>query len=173
MSDPNRITQFLLALINPIQAVEEGFQDLLTERAIDTAFGAQLDQLGVIVNQPRDGLSDDDYRRFIRARVAANRSSGVTEQLIRIAQLLVGDLLATYQMVLWGTASYALRILNHATEENLADIIIGFLDDASAGGVRPILESCSQPPSTWERFDLDHFDTTTGHMITARDHALG
>lgn len=48
-----------------------------------------LDKMGKIVGQPRNGMIDTDYLILITARIAANRSDGRRETLIRIAKLLV------------------------------------------------------------------------------------
>lgn len=51
--------------------------------------GDLLDKLGKIVGQPRNGMVDTDYLVLITARIAANRSDGRRESLIRLAKLLV------------------------------------------------------------------------------------
>jgi hypothetical protein len=50
--------------------------------------GDQLDKWGGLVGESRGGLEDDDYRRFIRARVLVNRSKGSTDELVKIMQLV-------------------------------------------------------------------------------------
>ena len=48
-----------------------------------------LDKIGKIVGQPRNGMIDAEYLILITARIAANRSDGRRETLIRLAKLLV------------------------------------------------------------------------------------
>ena len=71
-----------------VQEIEAVLFDLMTERWLATAQGAQLDGLGAIVGEDRQGRSDTDYRVAIQARILINRSEGTPEQLIEIASLL-------------------------------------------------------------------------------------
>jgi hypothetical protein len=58
----------------------------------DPARTPALDQLGVVLGQPRpDGLADVPYRRVLRAAVVALTSSGGAEDLLRAARELFGD----------------------------------------------------------------------------------
>lgn len=45
--------------------------------------------IGRVVGQDRLGLSDDDYRSYVRARVAAHRSTGTFEDLIKVVSLVM------------------------------------------------------------------------------------
>lgn len=73
------------------QAWEEVAEDILLARAIDTAVGSQLDDLGVLVGQLREGRTDERYRVWIRARIAANRSSGSPVDMYKVAFLIFGQ----------------------------------------------------------------------------------
>ncbi len=55
--------------------------------SLDSAEGVQLDLLGEILGEARDGRDDDPYRRALRVRVLVNRSDGTIEQLIAIILL--------------------------------------------------------------------------------------
>src|SRR5262249_42034837 len=55
--DKPNIAALLSALVAPAQDVEDAFQDLLTKRGIETGEGVQLDVVGKIVGQKRNGLS--------------------------------------------------------------------------------------------------------------------
>jgi hypothetical protein len=63
---------------------------LETERTIDSGVGAQLDNLGKILGQPRGTFDDATYRIWLHARILINRSSGAPEQLISLLSLLSG-----------------------------------------------------------------------------------
>ena len=153
MSDtPNNITKLLTALITPHQSVEDTLQQLRTGLRLDNAVGAQLDLLGKIVGQLRNGLDDDDYRRYIRARISANISDGTVEDLLRVAVLIVDDDSLTIQVDQQGVAAVVVRVSN-AVVSNTADILIKFLKLAVAAGVRVILEWSSLPQSNWFIWD--------------------
>jgi len=85
-----RTSALLASWLTEVQAVEDAFYQLLTERSVATATGETLDILGRIVGQPRDGRDDATYRLWISARVMVSRSSGTTEQILAIANKLVG-----------------------------------------------------------------------------------
>lgn len=85
-----RTSALLASWLTEVQAVEDAFIQLLTERSVDVATGDTLDMLGSIVGQPRAGRDDDTYRLWISARVMVERSSGTTEQIIAIVDKLTG-----------------------------------------------------------------------------------
>lgn len=72
-----------------IQEIEDQAFKLLDERSIDTAVGYNLDVLGIILNEPRIGLSDDDYRLLLKAKIAQNVSEGTIEDIIGIFRMLL------------------------------------------------------------------------------------
>lgn len=135
-----KIVQFLTALVSSCQALEDALWQLIDERTVETAIGTQLDQLGSIVGQPRGGLSDTDYRPYIRARIMTNRSRGAVEDLIRITKLILADELATIE-VDSQRGTVVVRIADVTTTDAVAEVVISFLRDGVAGGIRATLES--------------------------------
>jgi hypothetical protein len=81
-----RINGVVEAVVGRHQDVENVGNDLLLFRYIDTAVGAQLDILGEIVGQPREGRNDTDYRVALKTRVSLNTSSGIPETVIQALQ---------------------------------------------------------------------------------------
>ena len=90
-----------------VQAVEDALWQLQTMRLpLADATGAQLDGLGDIIGQLRQGRSDADYILWLKARLLANASVGEPERLIEIAFLITGAVLHLVQeppaaCVLW------------------------------------------------------------------------
>lgn len=144
-----KIEAFLRALVQPVQEVENAFQQLLRERAIDTAIGAQLDAIGFIVGQTRQGFGDDDYRRLVRARISTNKSRGNFEDLIQITRLVIDDDGATIVAQRSGIATVTIRVEDVAVAAGVAAILIGFLRLAKMGGVRLVFEYGTTPPAGW------------------------
>jgi hypothetical protein len=89
--DKTRILALLKAFMDEFQEVEDAMWDVFITRVLQNnlAQGDLLDKLGKIVGQPREGSSDADYSIFITARIRANRSNGLREDLLTIASLLV------------------------------------------------------------------------------------
>lgn len=105
-----RIRAVLDAFSVQIQDLERVFFDLLENRWIDTATGAQLDGLGAIVGEPRQGRNDEDYRLAIRARVLINKSSGTVPELLAILSLLLPG--GAFQLIEYFPAAFVVELLN-------------------------------------------------------------
>jgi hypothetical protein len=83
-----RLAAVLTSYLVQIQELEDQLWVLFTERWIDSAYGLQLDGLGEIVGEKRQGSDDDEYRAFVRARVKVNRSNGKIKELVEILSLI-------------------------------------------------------------------------------------
>jgi len=127
-----RTSALLGSWVSELQAVEDAYWQLYTERHLATASGATLDLLGEIVGQPRDGRDDETYRLWISARVLVQRSSGTTEQIIAIADKLAGG--NTVILREYFPASFILDMgaLDSHTGLQIAQLIV----PAKAAGVR-------------------------------------
>lgn len=149
----NNIEKLLACVIAPDQDIENALQQLKAYRFVDTAEGAQLDIIGRIVGQEREGLGDDDYRRYIRARIAANNSDGTTEDLITVGFLVVYSENATFTVTQEGPATARFRVGGLAVTADLATILFKFIGAAKSAGVRIVLEWSSSAPG--DTFTLD------------------
>lgn len=143
-ADKPAIRAWVCALATPAQAIEDALQDLLSNRAIDTGEGVQLNIIGKIVGQSRNGLSDDGYRPYLRARIATNRSRGITEDLIKIARLLINDALASVVIDNSGTAAVDVRIATVVLTEAIKQALLTFLQQGASAGVRVLLETLTE-----------------------------
>ncbi len=83
-----RYASLVAAMGEGVQLQEEQFFDLLVGRGLNLATGASLEQWGAIVGEERGGLNDDDYRRFIKARILANLSDGKPDELLTIFAII-------------------------------------------------------------------------------------
>lgn len=79
-------------LADSVQEVEAALWDLISRTAIDTADGVWLEGLGRVVGENREGATDTEFRRFIRARIRANRSAGTVEDIIGVLTAWNGSL---------------------------------------------------------------------------------
>ncbi len=154
----NNITKLVTALIGPGQSTENALRQLYAERRVDTAIGVQLDVLGRLVGQLRLGLSDDMYRRVLRARISANRSKGTIADAILVSSLVTDDDALTIELDNQGIGSFVVRLLGAPVTDDVAAILIGLLRDAASGGVRPILEYSDQAYDNWLTLDEDNLD---------------
>jgi len=88
--DKPNVVGLLTSYLESVQEVEDIYNQLLTERGVDTAIGAQLDILGRIVGEPRNSRNDDDYRNAIRLRISINTSDGTEGSVSDAIKLITG-----------------------------------------------------------------------------------
>jgi len=87
--ESENIKKIITVYATQFQEIEDQTRALLYDRSIDTAVAYQLDQIGTILDQPRDGLIDDDYRLLLKAKIAEDISEGTIEDVIGIFRLLL------------------------------------------------------------------------------------
>jgi hypothetical protein len=112
------------------------FYSLLALKSIDDATNAVLDLIGKLVGEARNGHSDADYRKFIRVRLATNRSRGLRSDYIRIVALLFPT--AKIEVRATG-ATVEITVHGVVVSASDADILMSFLQLAHGAGVRVIL----------------------------------
>lgn len=88
---PN-IAALITIYVDRLQALETVFFDIIEKRRFLAAKDAQLDDIGLILDQDREGLSDDDYRIILLGRIAEYNSEGTAEELISIYFLLMNPI---------------------------------------------------------------------------------
>lgn len=71
------------------QTLEDVMFEVLRSGALVNAYGAILDQIGDIVDQPRGGRNDAKYKLRIVAKIGQNLSRGTAEDLIQIFKTLM------------------------------------------------------------------------------------
>lgn len=81
-----RVLALLRIVAVGVQELEDALLDLRAQLSVDDASNAWLDRLGALVGEPRDGLGDRLYRRFVRVRQLVNQSTGGVKEGIRIGQ---------------------------------------------------------------------------------------
>lgn len=70
------------------QDVEDAGYGLMMGMLLNGSDGRLLDLWGGIIGEPRRGLLDGEYRRFVQARILSNLSTGTAPELIAILTLL-------------------------------------------------------------------------------------
>src|SRR5690606_8416474 len=146
-----KIEKLLRILCKPMAALEQAFVDLLTKRTVETAEGAQLEVLGRIVGQPLVDVAETTYRTLVRARIVANKSSGLGDQVLRIARAVTLDYATQAEVVAAGAmalkltpyypATFMIRVDGVDLPWDLADLLLAsFLVRVAGTGIRPVLE---------------------------------
>jgi len=83
---PN-IQAIATAFLQEVQTLENAIQFVIVQRLIQNATGIQIDGIGSIVGQPRNGLDDATYKFVIQARIRAINSKGRPEDIIQVGAL--------------------------------------------------------------------------------------
>lgn len=135
--DKPRLAAVLCALLDEVQETEQLFADLRPNFTLDAALGAQLDAIGDLVGEPRNGLGPDAYRRRIRARILVNASAGRADDLIAILVLLVHGR-APVSLTPVPNAQVRLRTWNIGFDDGTWYALM--LGAAAAAGVHLVLE---------------------------------
>lgn len=86
-----RIRALIASFLGQVQELEDAAFDVMTSRLVGSAVNAQLDLLGKLVGESREGRDDDGYRVAITARIAVNRSSGTGPEIVSILALVDTD----------------------------------------------------------------------------------
>lgn len=86
-----KLKGLIRSLIKPFQEALEHVDMLRYSLYIDQAEGQTLDIIGGIVGQERRGMSDEDFRPWLKVGVLLNTNAGTTENLLRIAYILYGQ----------------------------------------------------------------------------------
>jgi hypothetical protein len=90
--DKPRFVALMTAILVEIQRLEDVTWEVLVGRFLDVAEGVNLDRIGELVNWPRLGLPDDDYRRLIKVAVQILRHDCEADDTAKIwSQLLDGE----------------------------------------------------------------------------------
>jgi hypothetical protein len=111
--DKPSIRALVSALVGPVQNLEDTLYQLLSERGINSAVGAQLDLLGRIVGVARGALSDASYHTRVEAQILINISSGAPDEVLAVFELL--DPANTFELEENYPAEYIVHALAPAT----------------------------------------------------------
>lgn len=93
---PN-IAGILTAFVEQIQDLEDVTFSLDYGRSVYGAVGVQLDLLGTIVNELRNGLEDDQYRLFILGKIGENSSNATAAAVAAVFGAILGSPLVQEQ----------------------------------------------------------------------------
>lgn len=86
-----RLKSVVAIFVRQLQQVEDALCELMLLRGVQVAEDIYLDEIGALVGQTRNGLADTEYRKFIQAKIRANRSRGTSADILSVTRLLVDD----------------------------------------------------------------------------------
>lgn len=154
--DRPNILHLLNAANTASQLLETALQDLIAKRYLAVAANDQLDQIGKIVGQARNGDDDTTYRQRIRVRVKINRSSGTVPEVLaimRLALISISPVANSIRLDQEQNASFLLMIVEQQTPA-LASVMRSFLEQSRDAGVRAVLGWIESAPANVFTLDV-------------------
>lgn len=145
----------ICALVDPLDEIEAASLQVRELRNLVDGEGAQLDGIGQIVGQAREGQTDAVYRRFLAARILLNRSTGMPEELGAILEVLL-DGASAIRIERHYPAATVLRVLDPIPIAD-GEAYARLLREAPPAGTRLILEYLppATPLWTWAEWGAD------------------
>jgi len=119
-----RFKSILEASNNQADDLEDGLFEIRDDYWVTTATGVQLDTIGEIVGEERNGRNDTDYRQAILFRIQTNYGSGEPETVIFVFTNIYGA--TNCQLLFVGNATlqvYTDVIIDSQQFNDLLDII--------------------------------------------------
>jgi len=135
---------FIAAQLFESQQIEESAQEVAQSRDLDVATGAALDLFGIFLGQPRNGLSDDLYRIFLKARVLVNLGNGRGEEILDLLKQTVpsGGTFSFYEMY---PAGFFVRL--YGIDADSASAIAGLVCKIKGAGIGCTVSLTPDPPA--------------------------
>lgn len=137
------VREAVQTVASEVQTAEDALWSSLDDTGLDspTTVGAQLDRIGKVVGQDREGLQDADYLVWLKARVKLNKSTGSINQILAIFSII--NPTAALKFVEQFPAAFALQV--HGIVVEAAAIQAAILNLARKAGVRSVLEYSTAP----------------------------
>lgn len=184
--DKPNFQAFITSFVNQVQELEVALNDLITERTLDTAIGEQLDGIGEILGEDRQGRNDDDYRTALRAKVLLNIGSGTPEEIIEMISYLTDG--KSNEVTEYFPAAFTLFVLGALTFTEAFNANVA-LQSGKPAGVLAHLIYGESPVAELFQYDLgpgydqgkwatvlnpditqyEIIERTSGDTLTARD----
>lgn len=142
----------LRVLLTPAAALEAAMMAVLTQRSVNNAIGVQLTTIGKIVGRTGRNPDDEIERRLTRAQISVNKSSGLIEDILTVARLVIADPGASMELDNTGSAAYVLRVEGVAVTAAVADVLVQMVGKATSAGVGAIVGYTTGPAASRMRW---------------------
>jgi hypothetical protein len=108
--DAVKLHALVRVLVGPVQELEQAAFGVRDAFNVETVTGDQLEVLGEIVGEPRQGRLDAHYRAYVQARILANSADGAPGTLYKIARTLLGAGVLSLRIVQAPPAHYDFEV---------------------------------------------------------------
>jgi len=161
-----------------MQELEDAVWSVLTERWVPEAIGAQLDEMGEIVGEPRLGRTDAEYRPAIELRISLNQSGGEPERIIEFLRRIAGADAVIYKEI-WPAKIeiYVRGDIDESQARRVRELVpagVGTIYITESGGELPfgIKEEGALDPTDRDGFGelgLHDFELSDGDILELSD----
>ena len=135
--DSINLNNLLQVFLEEIQKFEIIVHTLYLNRTLNLSIGVQLDYVGGIVGQLRNGISDELYRVRIKAKIAENNSEGTRAEILSMAKILFPD---SSFLISEKKAEYIITIINEVPYTGDWNEIKSSFLNATVSGVGVVLQ---------------------------------
>lgn len=158
------------AIAEQAQNLETVGEQLATLPSIADSVGAQLDNIGDLIGEPRQGFSDAVYRLHLTARVFLNKGSGTIPEILRMFATIL-EAPEGLRLVERFPAAFELHTEDAvAVPNDTAGYLARFLTEARAAGVASrFFWSAVAPELAFGFEDSDGLGFDDGEFIGVRD----
>lgn len=132
--EADQLRKLVDALVGEVQELEQVFYALIVEQYLNSAVGDQLDRYGQIVGELRAGLSDADYRGFIRARIKTNQGESEIDRLLEVVATISGAQNVRYIPTVPASYQLIIEVIN-ALDEGTQNRIFNQILQLTPAGV--------------------------------------
>jgi hypothetical protein len=151
--DPSKVSKFVRVFADQVQVLETNTNEVKMLRQFAYAENAELDGIGKIVGENRQGKTDADYRVAILVRINTNASKGEPERIVTALRQITQSTNIHYVEYYPGVIYLSFSFIGTITG------LLEYLQNVCPGGVRLLLEQYSTTHPF--RFDIgpDGFDS--------------
>jgi hypothetical protein len=173
-----RLAALLASYTQEIQELEDAIWAVRLGRFLDNAEGAQLDVIGKLVGERRDGRADNVYRILITAKIRVNWSRGRPNDVIAVVRIVQGAE-NTHRYVSVFPASFEIVFDNDFVESDrgftapeLAQIIARLVRGARRAGVHSMVLAVNEGETPMQLSYEDDAVATAGAQGVYTDEDL-
>lgn len=163
--DATNLRTLMQILLGQVQTIENDSADIAMGMNVSTAANYQLDIIGAIVGEPRQGRTDAQYRPRILSRIGINISNGHPDEVLEImAATNVNPLTLTeYQ-----PAAFELRGVIDLAQLNDLLAILAALKPAGVGAYLTYWIAAMPIRFKYDGVDGTGYDATAEYVTTVR-----
>jgi hypothetical protein len=156
----NNLAKFLRPMSTQLQEIEDVIESFVSNISLDDCVGIQLDNIGSFLSEPRNGLSDTDYRVLLKFKPLFNKSYG--EESIIKDTLKIRTASTNVSLLEIGRVTAIVDFDGEAISHNL----VGQIKDAKTAGHNLLLQSSGglNPTGLMEINDIEPINFGLGEL---------